>query len=116
ATPARSLPPIDAVFRFGSAAVHEWLRSIGWDPEWEYNDNFPDRDVVDAYIRTYMDQLPFYSGGTHAVLGGWHFPWPDGDWSELLNSQLLVWTFEGGEPWLECWASEGRLRAIERIT
>jgi hypothetical protein len=63
-----------------------------------------------------MEQLPFYSGGAHAVLGGWHLPWPDGDWLELVPSQLLVWTFEGGEPWFEAWASGEALRVLRRIT
>jgi hypothetical protein len=31
---ARSLPPLAAVFQFGSSAVHRWLRSNGWLPEW----------------------------------------------------------------------------------
>lgn len=30
--------------------------------------------------------------------------------------QLLAWTFEGSEPWLEAWARDGVLRVKRRIT
>jgi hypothetical protein len=116
AAPARSLPPVDALFALGSDRVQRWLRSLDWPPGEPYNSNFPDRDAVEVYERGYMEQLPFYSGGAHAVLGGWHLPWPDGDWLELVPSRLLVWTFEGGEPWFEAWASGEALRVLRRIT
>ena len=114
--PARSLPPVDAIFALGLDRFQRWLRSLDWPPGEPYNSNFPHRDVVEVYERRYMDQLPFYSGGAHAVLGGWHFPWPDGDWAELVVSQLLAWTFEGGEPWFEAWAAGEALRVLQRIT
>jgi hypothetical protein len=60
--------------------------------------------------------LPFYSGGAYAVLGGWHFPWPDGDWEDLVTCRLLAWTFAGSEPWLEAWARDDRVWLQERIT
>jgi hypothetical protein len=112
---ARSLPPVDAVFRLGSPAVHEWLRSKGWQPEWGYNGNFKDPKPVDEYQRLYQSECPLYAGGAYAVLGGWHFPWPDGDWEELLDRPLLVWTFEESEPWVEVWGGAG-LEVKQRIT
>ncbi len=37
--------------------------------------------------------FPLYSASdAYAVLGGWHFPWPDGDWHELIDEQLLIFT------------------------
>ena len=35
---------------------------------------------------------------------------------EGMALPLLAWTFEGAEPWLEAWARDGALRAIQRIT
>lgn len=100
---ARSLPPVDAVFRFGSPAVHQWLRSNEWQTDWGYNGNFKDPRPVEEYERLYQAECPLYAGGSHAVLGGWHFPWPDGDWKQWLDRPLLVWTFEESEPWVEVW-------------
>jgi hypothetical protein len=116
AAPAISLPPIEGIFLLGSERVQEWLSSVGWSPHDGYRVGFPHRDVVEEYLQRYQDQLPLYAGGAHAVLGGWHLPWPDGDWWDLVPSQLLAWTFEGSEPWLEAWARDGALRVIRRIT
>ena len=110
------MPPIDEVFRFGSPEVQWWLASIGWGRDWGYNGNFPDRDIADGYERAYQDQLLLYSGGAHAVLGGWPMSWPDGNRDELLESRLIVWTFEDSEPWVEVWENQGRFRVIQRIT
>jgi hypothetical protein len=113
---ALSLPPVDAVFRYGSPDVHGWLRSLDWDPTWAYNSNFRDPDPVAAYETEYQEQLPLYAGGAHAVLGGWHFPWPDGDWVDLVSCQLLVWTFEDSEPWLEAWNDAAHQWVLQRAT
>jgi hypothetical protein len=112
----RSLPPIDGVFRLGSRAVQRWLRANNWDPKSGYNDNFADRDPVRQYERRYQSECPLYRRGAHAVLGGWHFPWPDGDWEELLKQALLVWTFKDSEPWVEVWRTKKGYRVIQRIT
>ena len=113
---ARSLPPVDAVFRLGSPSVHKWLRSRKWQPDWGYNGNFKDPGPVEEYQRMYQSECPLYSGGAHAVLGGWHFPWPDGDWEELLDRPLLVWTFEESEPWVEVWGGDDGFEVVQRIT
>jgi hypothetical protein len=112
---ARSLPPVDAVFRFGSAAVHEWLRSNRWQPSWGFNGNFKDSQPLEDYERVYQSECPLYTGAAHAVLGGWHFPWPDGDWEQLVNRPLLVWTFEESEPWVEVWGGD-QFEVKQRIT
>ena len=113
---ALSLPPIDAVFRFGSDAVEQWLTENGWERDCEYNDNFPDRVTASEYERHWQAQLPFYDGTAHAVLGGWHMPWPEGDWEELIDQQLIVWTFADSEPWVEAWKDANGYRVIRRIT
>ena len=112
----RSLPPIDAIFRFGGDSVHEWLREQGWEPNWGYSDNFKDPEPVHEYERLYQGECPLYTSGAFAVLGGWHFPWPDNDWEERLAEQLLVWTFEESEPWVEVWGTSSGYRVLQRIT
>jgi hypothetical protein len=116
ATEARSLPPIDAIFRLGSPSVHDWLASQKWQPEWGYNENFKDPTPAREYLRNYQAVCPLYAGGAHAVLGGWHFPWPDGDWEERIDGRLLIWTFEESEPWVEVWGEGEGFRVMQRIT
>jgi hypothetical protein len=87
-----------------------------WQPDWGWNDNFKDPDPVLKYDSLVQSELPLYSGGAHAVLGGWHFPWPDGDWEELIDHPLLVWTFEDSEPWVEVWGNEDGFKVLQRIT
>jgi hypothetical protein len=100
-----SWPPIDAVFLLGPAAVHAWLADNDWTPEEPYNENFRDR------------VCPLYGGGVHAQLGGWHMPWPDGDWYTLMERRLVAWTFQDAEPWVEVWlGEEGTFNVIQRIT
>jgi len=112
-----SLPPIDAVFQFGSAAVQDWLRSHGWEAEWGYNDNFKGREVVAEYETAVQKVSPLYNDNTFAQLGGWNIPWPEDDWEELLEQTLLLWTFKDAEPWVEVWLDEDQmLRVIQRIT
>jgi hypothetical protein len=85
---ARSLPPPDALAAEG-------------DP---------------AYMQLWQANCPLYTGQAAAVLGGWHFPWPDGDWEDLRNCPLLVWTLDESEPWVEVWGGPAGFRVIQRIT
>lgn len=50
------------------------------------------------------------------MLGGWHMPWPEGDWVELIDRPLLVFTFEESEPWVEVWKWDDGYKIIQRIT
>lgn len=114
---AVSLPPIDAVFRFGPAAVEQWLRANDWDAAWGYNPNFRDRATTEVYERAYQDSCPLYQESCDAVVGGWHFPWPDGDWEDLLEQSLILWTFREAEPWVEVWRDpDGEFTVIQRVT
>jgi hypothetical protein len=119
AHPGRSMPPIDAVFRFGSAAVQDWLASNQWRPDWGYNNNFKDKKPVKANLTSYQNVCPLYGGlagePVHAVLGGWHFPWPDGDWAGLVDRPLLIWTFAESEPWVEVWGAGKGYEVRQRI-
>lgn len=111
-----SLPPLDAIFRFGSPPIKAWLAKNKWEPTWAYNDNFKDRATAEAYDIAFQKQCPLYTGDAHAVLGGWHFPWPDDDWVTRLNDRLLLWTFEAAEPWIEVWLNDGVFEVMQRIT
>ncbi len=113
------LPPIEAVFAFGSAKIEAWLQLNGWDREIRYNPNFVGRDLVEQYRRVWVDEFPLYwdDPDVYAVLGGWHFPHTEDDWYELARERLLCLTFKDSEPWVEAWeAADGTLHAIQRIT
>ncbi|HEY1377889.1 MAG TPA: hypothetical protein VGF55_13905 [Gemmataceae bacterium] len=73
-------------------------------------------DDDEAYIRWWQLRCPLYTGEAVAVLGGWHFPWPDGDWAELRERPLLVWTLDESEPWVEVWGAADGFQVIQRIT
>lgn len=70
----------------------------------------------DAYIRHWQANCPLYTDEAVAVLGGWHFPWPDGDWHELQDRPLLLWTIRDAEPWGEVWDGPHGYEVMERIT
>jgi hypothetical protein len=72
--------------------------------------------ATDVYIRLWQSNCPLYTGEASAVLGGWHFPWPDGDWQELRLQSLLVWTLDESEPWVEVWRVPDGFRVMQRIT
>lgn len=118
AHPASVLPPIDAVFARGSAAVGEWIRSHGWERSERYNNNFKDAAIVEEYQRIWMSEFPIYlESDIYAVLGGWHFPMADDDWHELIDEQLMVLTIRDSEPWVEAWSTKtGEFRVIQRTT
>lgn len=118
ATEESVLPPIDAVFAQGSAAIEDWLTKNDWSRDDRYNSNFRDRAVVEAYERVWFQEFPFFiKDAPYAVLGGWHLPGPDDDWYSLISEQLLVQTLRDSEPWVEAWRlRNGKFRVIQRVT
>lgn len=85
--------------------------------------SFPPPDALPvpgdkAYQKHWQSRCPLFddSGEVVAVLGGWHFPWPEGDWDDLRDQPLLVWTIEDSEPWVEVWGGPGGFRVLQRIT
>lgn len=112
---AKSLPPVDAVFRFGSSAVERYLEAYGWKRDWEFNANFKGA-VVHGYEREWAKQCPLYSGKVVAVEGGWNVPWPEGDWEDLLGLDLVLWTFEESEPWVEVFYDGSQYSVYQRVT
>jgi len=112
---ATSLPPLDAIFLLGSTQIESYLHRHGWSREDAFNDNFPD-DVPGKYERLYQSNCPIYQRGIVAVCGGWHMPWPEGDFEELIGARLVVWTFEQAEPWVEVFDDDGVFVVKQRIT
>jgi hypothetical protein len=104
AHPASVLPPVDAVFARGSPAVANWIG---------------DAAVAQEYERVWMTEFPLYfsSSDIYAVLGGWHFPWPDDDWADLIDERLMILTLHDSEPWVEAWhLRSGEFRVVQRTT
>jgi hypothetical protein len=110
-----SLPPVDGVFLRGSDAVGEIIRSKGWERTDAFNDNFPS-EVPGEYEGLWQENCPLYSSGIVAVLGGWHFPWPDGDWYDLEPYELVLWVLQEAEPWIEVFNVNGKYLVKERLT
>jgi hypothetical protein len=118
ASDATVLPPLDAIFARGSERVGSWLSENGWPRDCPYNPNFPDRAPAQEYERAFQAEHPLYSSaGVFAVIGGWHFPFPDDDWHDLIDNDLLLMTFADAEPWIEVWRDKtGQIKVIERVT
>lgn len=55
----QSLPPLSAVFRFGSQVVENWLEQYHWQRTAGDNGNFPDKIAVKTYNAHYFDQAVF---------------------------------------------------------
>ncbi len=110
-----SLPPIDAIFLLGNDDIGRWLKENNWDRDEPYNKNFHDHDLVEAYEKWWASRHPLYQRKASAVSGGWHLSWPEGDWYDLINDELILWTLQK-EPWIEVWSSKGKLQVIDRIT
>lgn len=110
-----SLPPIDAVFMFGSKDIEGFLERNGWERSDPFNDNFPS-PIPGEYERIWQSSNPMYARGVAAVCGGWHFPWPEGDWHDLSRSELVLWTIQDAEPWIEVFFNEGKFSVKQRAT
>jgi|GEM_PF-924839 len=68
----------------------------------------------ELYEKAWQADCPLYTELALAVLGGWHFPWPDGDWEELRDGRLLAWTIAESEPWVELWQESDGFRVRPR--
>lgn len=101
--PYPSLPPLEAIFRYGSERVGDWLGAVGWDREEPFSPDFPD-ELGERYDRHYLEQYPHGRDDVRAVLGGWHNFWPDGDWYLLCNYDFILSVRQPGGTWLELYA------------
>jgi len=114
-SPYSSLPPIDGVFHCGSDEIGAYLEKHDWPREEPFNDNFPDVAPLE-YEGKWQENCPFYQQGIDLVSGGWHFPWPDGDWEDYIENELIVWTFRDSEPWIEVFKNGNDYIVKQRIT
>ena len=114
----KPLPPLEAIFCNGDEKIKDWLRNIPWPENARFSEAFPEYELGEAYIKKWASEWPLYQNRlAYAILGGWHMPWSDKDWFELLESRLLVWTLKDAEPWLEVWMkSSGEAVVIPRVT
>ena len=111
-----SLPPLEAVFLYGSPTVREWLGQVGWQADWGMNGNFPAKEISSVYEKAWFENMPLYGDQAVAVLGGWHVPWPDGDWLELVDHPLVVFTLAESEPWVEVFDMGESFQVIQRVS
>lgn len=118
AHPASVLPPIEAVFAQGSDAIGEWIGSHGWDRVTRYNPNFGGHNIAERYLDAWTDEYPLYlTSDIYAVLGGWHMPFADDDWYDLIDQQQMVLTVRDSEPWVEAWRTRtDEFKIIQRIS
>jgi hypothetical protein len=119
AHPSSSWPPIDALFKFGSPAIKNWIAECGWPADMPYHGGFKDHEIVNAYENHVRPLNPLFGEieGVFAMLGGWHDAWPENDWFDLLDKKLVAYTFEEAEPWVEVWVDGGQnFQVIQRIS
>jgi len=117
---ANPLPPLDAVFARGSERVGVWLKEHNWQRDWRYNGNFgqPGRAITRQYEQLWTTETPSWAQkDVYAVLGGWHETGPDGDWHDLIDEKLVLWTHREIEPSVEIWLNEeGGYTIYQRIS
>ena len=107
AHPDRCLPnPAELVAR-GSERLHDWLRSIGWDPAWRFNNNLARRSPAFAeYAERYCNEVygpsedppllwTLPKGRTFAFLAGYPLVLMD---EELPAGELVVTLLAEEEP------------------
>ncbi len=99
--------------RFGSSQVEDWLNTIGF---FRTDTDTLNTSEADDYIQLWIQEYPLYQDNIFAVIGGWHNPWPDGDWGELLDEKLMFWILQDAEPWFEVWETSHGLKILQRFT
>jgi hypothetical protein len=113
--PYESFPPVNAVFLLGSGAIGDYLKSHRWPRNEPLNSNFPD-PVPREYEKFWQTNCPVYQSDLVAALGGWHFPWPEGDWYDLVDREFVCWTLHDSEPWVEVFREGDDYTVYQRAT
>lgn len=99
AVPSISLPPWEAVLLHGSPAVDAWLKDRGLR-RWEYAKLA--KDETQGYESYFHERRPLTSPSPpFARVGGWHIHWHDDDFHIPREMRLMLWTYQGSEPWYE---------------
>lgn len=112
------LPDVDAVFRFGSKKIEDWLKAVSWNPNTGY-----EQSPVKEYLKLVHSVHPFMThDGAYAMLGGWSwcFTWCYGideeyPW-DVFQKPLVVLTLAESEPWLEVFDAGKKFVTFSRIT
>ncbi len=112
-SPYSSLPPVDGVFNLGSEKVGAFLEQHDWPRNEPFNDNFP-APAPSEYEKIWQNNCPLYQQDIDVVTGGWHFPWPDGDWGDFIHSELVLWTLRDAEPWIEVFKKGDEYIVLQR--
>jgi hypothetical protein len=102
ATPVRDFPPFPAVCLYGSESVGRWLAELGLGRHdyWQVRN-----EIEDRYTAEWARRSQFHTGGWAAVVGGWHFVWPEDDFFMPPEMRLIALTLRDAEPWYEIWYS-----------
>lgn len=117
------VPPIEALMKFGSKRIQDWLKANSVDPLDSYDpDRFADPAAPNAYEKIVTSEHPFYANADcFAMLGGWSwcFKWCYGidegyPW-ELFDKALVLLTVSG-EPWIEVFDDGEEFVTFSRIT
>ena len=110
-----SLPPLEAVLLYGGPAIDALLKDRGLH-RWEYSDL--SGEDAEEYRSYFSDRSPLLSDPSpFARVGGWHILWSDDDYYIPREMRLMLWTFEGSEPWYELFLTPMLNHAVKaRIT
>lgn len=112
-----SLPPIEDIVSSGQSLIEGRLKALGVSVNDLWKKEFRRSEEADRYDRDYHESCPLEMAdteGIYAAMGGWHLMWPDDEAYER-DGRLVLWTFHGGEPYLEVWlTSTGELRVQPR--
>ena len=109
--------PLHAILKFGSRQVQDWLNDINWELDESSAFYYPYHEAPDRYFSMYTDMHPLYREDVFAMVGGWHYPFPDNDWFENLDSYLSLMTIRDSEPWIEAWQRpKGQYDVLHRVT
>ena len=109
ATQAASFPPFAALCLDGGEAIGLWLQAQGLARHdyWRIDGD----ELPQSYEAEWQGRSPFYDrDGADAIVGGWHWLWPDDDFYMPPEVVLAALTLRDAEPWLEVWHSPGKPR------
>ena len=107
-------PPFAALCLHGSERIGRWLSERGFARHDYWRADTP---ASAEYEEEWMRRSPFYDPTVVAVVGGWHFLWPEDDFYVPPECRLLLLTQRNAEPWVEVWHGlAGGVFARERIT
>jgi len=111
---ALSFPPLPAVCLYGEQDVVSWLLSIGMT-RYDYHHAFFS-ELGRSYEQEWLKRSPWLSESYYAVMGGWHVLWPEDDFYMPPEMNLMLWTFQDSEPWVEVWERLPNFRVCFRTT